>query len=123
MNNPVSEVLALGRVPGAVAADIRAIADAALRVSVIERSLMSLLAELKLVGGEIMRVRSVVEPQQKKVSLIEQTVQTMDRRTAVIERTLLDLKERVDAATELLPDPHPEGRGALLKATDALTGA
>lgn len=39
MNNPVSEVLALGRMPAAVAHDIRAIADAALRVTVIERTL------------------------------------------------------------------------------------
>jgi hypothetical protein len=92
-------------VPGAVATDIRALAEAALRISVIERTLMSLLSELQLVGGEITRVRSVVEPQQKKVPRIEQTVQTMDQRTAVTERTLLDLKEKVDAAPSSSPIP------------------
>jgi archaellum component FlaC len=122
MNNPVSEMLALGRVPAAIVGDIRAIAEAAARVNVIERTLMSLLAELHLVGGEITRVRSVLEPQQKKVSSIEQTVRTMSQRTAVIEQTLLDLKEKVDAATELLPDPDSDGRGPLLKAKDAITG-
>jgi hypothetical protein len=122
MNNPMSELLALGRVPAAVASDIRAIAQATLRVSVVERTLMAVLSELQLVGVEITRVRSVVEPQQKKVSSIEQTVQTMNRRTAVIEQTLLDLNEKVDAATELLPDPDTNGRGPLLKAKDAITG-
>jgi hypothetical protein len=122
MNNPVSELLALGRVPAAVAGDIRAIAEAALRVSVIERSLMSLLSELQLVGGEITRVRSIIGPQEKKVSSIEQLVQTINQRTVVIEQALLDLKEKVDAATELLPDPASDGRGPLLKAKDAITG-
>jgi archaellum component FlaC len=122
MNNPVSNLLALGRVPAAVAGDIKAIAEAALRVSVIERTLMALLSELQLVGGEITRVRSIVEPQQKKVSSIEQMLETMSQRTAVIEQTLLDLKETVDAATDLLPDPDSDGRGPLLKAKDAITG-
>ena len=115
-------MLALGRVPAAVVGDIRAVADAALRVSVIERTLMSLLSELQLVGAEITRVRSVIEPQQKKVSSIEQIVRTVSQRTAVIEQTLLDLKEKVDAATELLPDPGSDGRGPLLKAKDVITG-
>jgi hypothetical protein len=84
MNNPLSDVLALGRRPAAVAGDIRAIAEAALRVSVIERSLMSLLAEVRSAGGEIVRVRSIIEPREKKVSRIGQTVQAISQRTAVI---------------------------------------
>jgi hypothetical protein len=122
MNNPVSELLALGRVPAAVAGDIRAIAEAVLRVSVIERTLMSLLSELQLVGGEITRVRSIIDPQEKKVSSIQQMVQTINQRTAVIEQALLDLTENVDVATDLLPDPVSDGRGPLLKAKDAITG-
>jgi hypothetical protein len=122
VNNPVSELLALGRVPAAVAGDIRAIAEAALRVSVVEQTLSSLLSELQLVGGEITRVRNIIGPQEKRVESIEQLVQTINRRTAVIERALLDLTEKVDAATGLLPDPDSDARGPLLKAKDAITG-
>jgi hypothetical protein len=122
MNNPVSEVLALGRIPTAVAGDIRAIAQAASLVSVIERTLLSVLSEVRLAGAEITRVRTVVESQQKKVARIEQTIKAVDQRTAVIERTLLDLANQVNAATRLLPDPDHDERGPLLKAKDALTG-
>jgi hypothetical protein len=83
---------------------------------------MSVLGELRLTSAEIIRVRTVLEPQQTKVARIEQTVKTLDQRTAVIERTLLDLASQFTTATKLLPDPDHDNRGPLLKAKDALTG-
>jgi hypothetical protein len=122
MNNPVSEVLAIGRVPAALVSDVRTIAQAASLVSVIERALISVLAELRLTSAEIIRVRTVLEPQHKKVARIEQTVKTIDQRTAVIERTLLELASQITTAAKLLPNPDHDDRGPLLKAKDALTG-
>lgn len=123
MNSPVSDLLKLGRMPAAVTGDIRTIADAMLRVSVIERTLIALLAELRSVGGEITRVRGAVEPQQQKIAKIERTMQTLDRRTAVIEQAIIDLNTKADTAAELLPDPDDDDRSPLEKARDVITGA
>ena len=122
MANPVSDLLALRRVPGALAGDLHAIAEALRDVPAITQMLSRLVTAIDPMGRNVERLRNTVEPQQERVAHIERMMEALSQRTIVIERAVLELKGKLDEATELLPKPDDDQRGALLKAKDAITG-
>ncbi|MDQ6608136.1 MAG: hypothetical protein M3Z06_16510 [Actinomycetota bacterium] len=122
MSNPLADLLSLTRGPGALASDLRAIAEAVSSVPRIEEKLARLLLALEPVARDVECVRETVVPQQERVAHIEQMMEGLQQRVIVIERAVLHLESKVDGAMKLLPDPDDD-RGVLSKAKDALSGS
>ena len=62
MTNPITDLLALRRLPAALAADLGVITDAMRSVRAIETMLASLLTALGLLLTDVERLRKTVEP-------------------------------------------------------------
>ena len=121
MTNPITDLLALRRLPAALATDLGVITDAMRSVRAMETMLASLLTALGLLLTDVERLRKTVEPQAGKIAHIGQMMQVLEQRTAVIETTVLRLASDAEQARRALPDPDDDP-GMLTKAKQTITG-
>jgi hypothetical protein len=90
------------------------------RLGGIDQGVQGLAGVLPAVAAEVQRVRETVEPQQERVAVIEAGVLRLEQRLADLAATLELLRQDVDNATDLLPDP--DAPGPLARAREAIAG-
>jgi chromosome segregation ATPase len=90
------------------------------RLGGIDQGVQGLAGVLPAVAAEVQRVRETVEPQQERVAVIEAGVLRLEQRLADLAATLELLRQDVDSATDLLPDP--DAPGPLARAREAIAG-
>ena len=123
----LSILRSLAGLPEQIAQGVRTAGDITDRLAELQRLLAARLGSvdqgvngvLEALPAEFARVRDILEPQQLRVSAIEDAVLRLELQLGTLSDTLERLRGEVVDATEHLPDP--DAPGPLARAREALT--
>ena len=124
----LSILRSLAGLPEQIAQGVRTGGDITDRLAELQRLLAARLGSvdqgvnglLEALPAEFARVRDILEPQQLRVSAIEDTVLRLELQLGALGDNLERLRREVVDVTEHLPDP--DAPGPIARAREALTG-